>query len=232
MRKRLGRLYRARLPLLETACSQLEVATREALAALPHVDRIAFRVKSVDSFVKKAIDPENKPPYAAPLREIEDQMAGRIIAFFRMDLSPVRELLQRTFTEVEWSRRRPLRDAEFGYESDHMICILPPHLKPAGWNDRDDLPTTFELQLRTLFMHAYAEPQHDLAYKAPSDLPSEVRREIGWIAASAWGADHAYERIMAWQATRRSATPQPIRRAKKVPRDAIPRDSRRRLSGR
>lgn len=51
-------------------------------------------------------------------------------------------------------------------------------------------------------MHAYAEPQHDLSYKAAADLPSEIRRELAWVAASAWGADQAYERVRRWRSER------------------------------
>jgi len=44
-------------------------------------------------------------------------------------------------------------------------------------------------------MHAYAEPQHDFAYKRSDELPFETRRELAWIAAMTWGADKAYQRV-------------------------------------
>jgi putative GTP pyrophosphokinase len=194
----LARIYSSRLPLLEAAKAALERETADALADAEHIDRVSFRVKSITSFVAKASDPANDPPYSLPLLEVEDQIAGRVIVFFLRDMSSVQERLAQTFSTVEWSRRQPARDEEFGYESDHMICIIPPHLKPVGWVERDDMPNTFELQIRTIFMHAYAEPQHDMAYKSPGDLPGMVRKELAWIAASAWGADRAYERVREW----------------------------------
>jgi ppGpp synthetase/RelA/SpoT-type nucleotidyltranferase len=202
MHKELREEYLERLPLLEALRESLERETKDALSGYPHVDRIGFRVKGVGSFVLKAEDPKNAPTYSEPLVEIEDQVAGRVIVFFSSDLSDVRGRLEATFTTVERAERHPPRDAEFGYESDHLICVIPPHLKPDGWTDREDVPSTFEIQIRTLFMHAYAEPQHDLAYKAADDLPREVRRELAWIAASAWGADRAYERVRAWSKKR------------------------------
>lgn len=57
------------------------------------------------------------------------------------------------------------------------------------------MPETFELQVRTLFMHAWAEPQHNLGYKSPGDLSKEHRRHLAWIAASAWGADRGSRRL-------------------------------------
>jgi hypothetical protein len=50
---------------------------------------------------------------------------------------------------------------------------------PAYWATASFLNTfsTFELQIRTLFMHAYVEPQHDIGSKAARDLPREIRKE-------------------------------------------------------
>jgi len=191
----LTRAYAERLLLLESLKRSLEEEVAELLKNVPHVDRISFRVKGPESFLKKALDPENQPPYSEPLLEIEDQVAGRILVFFLSDIQAIVERLRTMFTLIERSRRRPARDEEFGYESEHLICLIPPHVKPPEWFTRADLPTTIELQVRTIFMHAYAEPQHDLAYKTAADLPSETRRELSWIAASAWGADQAYERV-------------------------------------
>jgi ppGpp synthetase/RelA/SpoT-type nucleotidyltranferase len=191
----LGKQYEDRCPLLEKVASKLEQEVFEALDGLEHIDRISFRVKGRDSFVAKAEDPENDPGYAEPLVEIEDQVAGRVLVHFLGDLPKVHERIARIFNSVEKTERRPERDSEFGYESDHLICIIPPQAKPKGWDKRNDVPNTFELQIRTLFMHAYAEPQHDMQYKSADDLPREVRRELAWIAASAWGADQAYQRV-------------------------------------
>jgi len=193
-------LYQARQPLLEQLRDKLETETKAALGNLKHIDRVSFRVKGVQSFTEKAQDRRTTPPYENPLVEVEDQVAGRVIVFFLHDVQIVLERLKRTFNAVERKHMRPARDEEFSYESYHLICIVPPHLKPDGWGARDDLPTTFELQVRTIFMHAYAEPQHDIGYKAASELPGQVRRELAWIAASAWGADQAYERVQSWDA--------------------------------
>lgn len=194
--------YEARRPLLDLLRDTLESETKAALNAIEHVDRISFRVKTGESFVEKATDPGTTPPYDEPLLDIEDQVAGRVIVFFLDDIRVVLERLRGTFNAVERTHKRPRKDEEFGYESAHLICNIPPHLRPKGWATRDDLPGTFELQVRTIFMHAYAEPQHNIGYKAASDLPSKIRKELAWIAASAWGADQAYERVRSWSASK------------------------------
>jgi len=188
-----------RIPLLKAISSSLETEVHEALSDLPHIDRISFRVKEAISFAKKAVDTSTTPPYTNPITEIEDQVAGRVIVFFREDINIVKNrLVSGTFTTVEQTHKRPTRDEEFGYESHHVICNIPPQVKPKNWDLQDDLPPTFELQIRTIFMHAYAEPQHDLVYKGPDDLPKKIRKELAWIAASAWGADEAYLRFYHW----------------------------------
>jgi len=185
------REYERRLPLLESLAQELEIRTRDALDGVAHIDRISFRVKGSRSFAVKATKPHATevmtPKYNDPFSQLEDQVAGRVITFFRHDISVVREQLTSWFGAVEHQTKEPAGPAEFGYESDHFIFVIPEHYKPEGWHELDPMPTTFEFQVRTIFMHAWAEPQHDLGYKA--DLDPDTRRELAWVAASSWGAD-------------------------------------------
>ena len=178
--------YDARRPFLETLKDTLLIKTENALAGLPHVDRIAFRVKDRDSFIAKA----GKSKYTDPLTQLEDQVAGRAITFFRDDIPLVRQRLNEWFADVEHEAKEPTEPKVFDYESDHYVFVIAEHDKPDGWSDVSDMPTTFEFQVRTLFMHAWAEPQHNLGYKPDQEkLDHDTIRELAWIAASAWGAD-------------------------------------------
>jgi len=196
-RDELADKFRSRISLLDGAAALLEQRVTEALSTTHHVDRISFRVKDPVSFAKKCLADDGSPAtgedgvpkYREPLEEVEDQIAGRVLVFFRSDLPVVEARIREWFhASVETQRKRPSSADAFGYESDHYIFVIDEHMKPAGWDSAGPMPTTFELQIRTLFMHAYAEPQHDLGYKG-SDLPTDVRRRLAWIAASAWGAD-------------------------------------------
>ena len=144
MREQLMEDYEARFPILERLSEALELATIRALENVDHIDRVYFRVKETVSFVQKALDPDNEPPYEHPLAEIEDQVAGRIIVFFREDLDLVQDRLRGTFNAVEFERRRPPADAEFGYETNHVICVVPPQAKTNEWEAWSDLPETFD----------------------------------------------------------------------------------------
>lgn len=193
-----GAAYDERAPLLAELKSTLEGKAGAALDGIKHIDRIAFRVKDRTSFLTKAIATEaGRPKYANPLVELEDQVAGRVITFFRDDIPIVRKGLEEWFGAVEHEVKEPVGPKEFDYESDHYVFVISEHDKPAGWNDVIDMPTTFEFQVRTLFMHAWAEPQHDLGYKTPNgiELDRETRRELAWVAASAWGADRTLNQV-------------------------------------
>jgi len=185
--------YEARLPLLNALRDAVDAKAREALADLAHIDRISFRVKDSYSFARKCRPVDKPAPYANPAEEVEDQVAGRVLVFFSHDLLVVEERLADWFTGmVEATKRRPQRATEFGYESDHYILVIDEHLKPEGWYDAGRMPTTFELQIRTLFMHAWAEPQHDLGYKG-SGVTEGHERMLAWVASSAWGADRMFQ---------------------------------------
>lgn len=195
MRDELRQRYRERLLLLQELAANLEREVRRQFEDVAHIDRISFRAKETESFLDKVLGRQVEPSYDEPLIEVEDQVAGRILVFFLSDVEPTRVQAERLLTPVEAVQRRPTRYNEFDYESFHAIYGIPPQMKPAGWNERDDLPRTFELQIRTLFQHSYAEPQHDLAYKPETPPSDEIRRELAWVAASSWGADQAIERV-------------------------------------
>jgi putative GTP pyrophosphokinase len=186
--------YEDRRPLLVALAENLEREFHRHFEGVARIDRISFRAKTTVSFIGK-LERHIEPPYTDPLIEVEDQVAGRILVHFLSDVEPTRTRVEGLVSAVEEAHRRPTRYNEFDYESFHGIYGIPPVMKPTGWQSLDDLPRTFELQIRTLFQHAYAEPQHDLAYKPDNPLDDETRRELAWIAASSWGADHALQRI-------------------------------------
>jgi len=196
----LKRQYESRRAALENLSTDLERETKEILTDIPHIDRIGFRVKSPDRFVDKVREKPPSEAYDEPLREVEDQVAGRILVLFRADLDVVMAEIVKEFTSVELRRKAPPTTTQFGYESDHSIFTIPKHVAPPEWKSDASAPTTFELQVRTLFQHAWAEPQHDLGYKGTADLSEESERELAWAAASAWGADQAIQRVASRQA--------------------------------
>jgi len=187
--------YEKRYPQLRELSERLEANVKGLLRGVPHIDRIYFRAKEPRKFVQKCAKGAGSA-YEHPLSEIEDQVAGRVLVFFLDDIEAAVSLLRRHFTTVESVRKTPEKHDAFGYESFHCVFTIPPQVKPADWHLVSDPPVTFEMQVRTLFQHAWAEPQHGLGYKGDPATPREALRELAWAAASAWGADHAIQRAL------------------------------------
>jgi ppGpp synthetase/RelA/SpoT-type nucleotidyltranferase len=154
------------------------------------------RSKSVSSFITKATKlVDGKAKYTDPLNEIQDQLGARIITFYLSDLQPICTLVEKYFGPIEKRHVEPESENEFGYEGFHFILFIPedcfiPDIP------RDECPKVFELQVRTLFQHAWAQANHDLAYKPLSEPSKEFRRKVAFTAAQAWGADTIFDELL------------------------------------
>ena len=179
--------YSERTPVLKNVADDIENLVREILNGVPRVDRISSRVKSVERFLEKT---EGKG-YHQPLQDIQDQIGVRIVVFYRSDIQTVSERVIREFREVE---NRPMEQPDpevFSYEARHVVCLIPPDI-----HSRHKPPIDFfELQISTLFQHAWAEANHDLGYKPHGALTYEFRKKIAWAAAQTWGADVIFDEL-------------------------------------
>lgn len=183
-----------RAPLMERIKDSLEGELKSIFRNTPHIDRVAVRVKGDESLLNKAIGGR----YSAPLIEIEDQIGARVIVFFLSDIEIVKQEILRYFIPMERKSVRPSQPESFAYESEHLILTINESLIPDHGLPADDIPRTFEMQIRTILMHAYAEPQHDMVYKRRNPISFEMQRRNAWIAASCWGADREFEEIRRW----------------------------------
>lgn len=161
----------------------------------PRIDRVSARAKDVERFLSKALIVEDgKSKYSEPLNQIQDQLAVRIVIFYTSDIDPINELINAYFASVEEKRIIPDAENEFGYEGLHHILFIPEDLFTPDI-DRENCPEFFELQVKTLFQHAWAEANHDLAYKPSSDLDKIQKRKVAFTAAQAWGADLIFNEL-------------------------------------
>lgn len=189
----LQRDYSARHGLLVEVAASMEKYLVDVLRGLEHIDRIAARAKSVDRFCAKATkqDKEGGPKYADPLTQIQDQIGARVIVFYTTDVAGVADCLQKYLRPVERREVVPESEWEFGYFGQHFVMALPDDVVPAS-APRESVPRFFELQVKTLFQHAWSEANHDLCYKPGSSLSQDQTRRFAFTAAQAWGADRAF----------------------------------------
>lgn len=164
---------------------------------LERIDRISARAKDPDRFIAKAykVDDFGKNKYDQPLYEIQDQIGARIIVFYKNDVDIVKECVLKYFSAIEIQSKEPERASEFGYFGEHFILRLPDDVIPDGLEDMS--PDFFELQVKTLFQHAWSEAHHDLGYKSSRDLTAYEQRQIALSAAQAWGADEIFAELAA-----------------------------------
>lgn len=199
--------YKHRYDLvLQRLAAALATHLEDCLKGQPRVDRISARAKSVDRFLAKAAKLEDgKAKYDDPLSQIQDQIGARVVVFYKSDVDRLESIVRKYFTPIESQKLLPERESEFGYFGQHFVLVLPTDVIDANM-DKTLVPSFFELQVKTLFQHAWAEADHDLGYKPGQDpLTPEQKRLIAFTAAQAWGADHMFDRLF----HERTATPTP-----------------------
>lgn len=177
--------------VLIDVAAQLRDHIHECLSDVERVDAVVARAKTPERFATKALKTENGTlKYSNPLVQIQDQIGARITVLYLSDVQIVKNAIEDYFHAIEWQVKQPERDAEFGYFGDHYILALPDDVIPEGLESR--APKFFELQIKTLFQHAWSEAHHDIGYKAPRELTAHERRLMALSAAQAWGADQIF----------------------------------------
>lgn len=190
--------YRRKLEqVLVPTATNLQLLLAGHLKRARRIDRISVRAKGLERFLEKADKREDgKKLYTDPLNEIQDQIGARVIVFYTSDVQPVIDTVMKYFSSIEQLWKEPVSDKEFGYFGRHLMLALPQDCVPEGISLRR-APEFFELQVRTLFQHAWSEASHDLAYKPKKPLTSDHNRRFAFTAAQAWGADMLFEELSA-----------------------------------
>lgn len=181
--------------VLVSLAERIENHLKSLFSGFPRIDRISARAKSVDRFVGKATKQENgKPKYDDPLNQIQDQVGARIVTFYVSDVERVRAEIEKYFKYIESKRIVPESESEFGYEGRHFILFVPMDLLDETLTG-DESVEFFELQIKTLFQHAWSEAEHDLGYKPSGNLTSDQKRRLAFTAAQGWGADQIFDEM-------------------------------------
>ncbi|ARQ60493.1 Hypothetical protein NGAL_HAMBI1145_52600 [Neorhizobium galegae bv. officinalis] len=186
--------YRARYEtVLFPIADKLANLLQDIFAGQPRIDRISTRPKSVERFMgKAAAEKDGKAKYEDPLHQIQDQIGARIITFYKDDVHRISEEVQRYFHAIESKDMLPESEWEFGYFGNHHILMLQQDLIDPSF-DKSLVPYCFELQIKTLFQHAWSEANHDLGYKpGQQPLASDELRQLAFTSAQAWGADRVF----------------------------------------
>ncbi|MGG0340024.1 (p)ppGpp synthetase [Priestia megaterium] len=158
------------------------------------IHAIESRVKERDSLSKKIKKKQDK---YNDLREVTDTLGLRIITYFEDDVDKVADLLQEQFNldeENSVDKRMKNDPNVFGYSSLHYILNLKePRASLPEYTRYTELK--FELQIRSILQHAWAEIEHDIGYKSEQEIPKVVRRDFSRIAGLLELADKEFIRL-------------------------------------
>lgn len=185
LRELIGK-YEALAPIVE---ERLQSVLRDKNS--PMMYQITHRIKTVESIKGKL---ERKPDKYPAVSELRDILGFRVICFFQEDIDRIAEKIAGGF-RVDRKRstdKRTLIDpTSFGYLSLHYIIALP---------DDEDYPEElrnlwFEVQIRTILQHVWAEIEHDLGYKSEFGVPRGVRRDFSRASSLLETADDLFTDI-------------------------------------
>ena len=157
------------------------------------IHAIFYRAKEIESFKEKIKDPK----YTNPQEQITDLAGIRIICYVESDIEKICKVIEDNF-EIDLpnsgDKSELLGTDKVGYKSVHYVAKLN--------SQRLSLPeygnfskSKFEIQVRTILQHAWAEIEHDRNYKFSGELPPEIQRRFKLVAGSLELADKEFDRI-------------------------------------
>lgn len=148
-----------------------------------HLASIESRIKTEDSLAGKL---ERKGYKYKSLADITDILGVRLITYYIDDVDKVATAIERLF-EVDWENsidKRKVHDIDsFGYLSLHYVCST------------EEFPFRFEIQMRTVLQHAWANLDHDTGYKSGVEIPKRYMRSMSRLAGMLELIDEEFSKI-------------------------------------
>ena len=187
--------YRSLLPVYTQMAEVIPERLKEFFAeAGIIVAAVEHRVKTEESLTGKL---KLKGGKYASIFDLTDIVGLRVITFYIDDVDKVASVLERLF-DIDWENsidKRKLHETDsFGYLSLHYICSIPE--KSYSDPEHPELnKIRFEVQMRTVLQHAWANMSHDTGYKSGVEIPKVYLRNMSRLAGMLELCDDEFSRI-------------------------------------
>lgn len=187
--------YRKLMPVYEKMAEVIPEKLKDFFAeAGIIVAAVEHRVKTGSSIEGKL---QLKGDKYQSIHDITDVVGIRVISFYNDDVDKIASVLERLF-EIDWENTIDKRKAHeidsFGYLSLHYICRIPKSV----YNNPEQPEVNqirFEVQIRTVLQHAWANMNHDIGYKYKMDIPKVYMRNLSRLAGMLELVDDEFSRI-------------------------------------
>jgi putative GTP pyrophosphokinase len=180
--------YKKEIPKYDDFRKKVEILINELILNNDlKYHKIESRTKGINSLEKKI---QKKEAKYDNLDDITDLVGIRIITYFEDEVDKIATIIEKEFIlDKEHSiDKRKLETDRFGYKSLHYVVSLNKERKSLT-EYRRFRNLKFEIQLRSILQHAWAEIEHDLGYKNELGIPDSLKRNFYRVAALLETAD-------------------------------------------
>ncbi|WP_283623894.1 GTP pyrophosphokinase [Morganella morganii] len=184
-----------KLPYFTLLSSQLASVVENMLKQnkIPYLS-VESRTKSISSIEEKI----KRKNYKNPKEQLTDISGIRVILYTEDDVQKACEIVKDIF---QIDRTNSLDDIKrlsidkIGYRSTHFVCdIGKMRSEMKEYNSFSGLK--FEIQIRTILQHAWANLTHDRNYKFGGSLPQNIQRKINLYSGMLEVVDMGFSEII------------------------------------
>lgn len=181
--------YKKCIPSYENLLSEARFTLENGLAERDiKIHAILGRIKDLESFIQKTDRLNSQDPF----NEVTDIVGLRAICLLRSDIEKIGDLIRSSFLVLSEDNKIDGQEvSSFGYQSVHFLVTMNPEFVGPRYDAIKE--KTFEIQVRTIAMDAWATVSHYLDYKSDHDVPKHMRKDFYALSGLFYVVDTHFE---------------------------------------